>query len=116
MNPNESSNSTLSSTSLDDLDNLSEPISLPSSISASDNFSKPIQINEKLKTENKRKGSTGDILSNNDIQSSKKSSKSTEKLVSFENLDSNKENFLNVNNIRKDSIKSMSGSTGAVDK
>ncbi len=116
MNPNESSNSTLSSTSLDDLDNLSEPISMPSSISASDNFSKPKQINEKLKTENKRKGSTGDILSNNDIQSSKKSSKSTEKLVSFENLDANKENFLNGNNIKKDSIKTMSGSTGTVDK
>jgi hypothetical protein len=113
---NESSNSTLSSTGLDDLDNLSDPISLPSSISASDNFSKPKQFNEKLKSENRRKGSTGDMHVSNDIQLSKKSSKSSEKLVSFENFDSNKENLLNGNNVRKNLKKSTSESTEAMDK
>ena len=118
VNPDESSSSTMSSNSLDDLNNLSDPVSLPSSsLSVTDNISKPRPSNEKIKSEKNRKGSMGDILSNkNEVIYGKKTSKSTEKLVNFENFDSNKENLLNVNNFKKESKKIRSESIEAVRK
>ena len=112
-NANESSSSTLSSNSLDDLNNLSDPVSLPSSISASNDVNPKPKSNGHDKQQ--RKGSVGAILSNNDVNINKKASKSTEKLVSFEDskaLEANKENqATNGLNLKRELRKSISSST-----